>query len=307
MSSMSDPPRPSHPAPASPQRATRLLGLGAAAGLALAAAGLLTSSPESGDGLPAHAVAAVNGEIVRVEEYQRAVQALASDRREPLSEEDRRHVLKRLLDEELLVQRGLELGLARHDRRVRGDIVSAVIQSVVVRSEETSPDDEALRAFYEDNSDYFAQTGRSLVQQILVREKPVRSGEEARARAREAARRLRDGESFAAVDEALGDRQVAPVPRDYLPASKLREYLGPTATHTALRLAVGDVSQPIRSSSGYHVIQLVDREPGRTPPLDEIEEMVRAEWVRRAGDRALREYLGELHEQADVRVVQELP
>jgi parvulin-like peptidyl-prolyl isomerase len=307
MASMSHPPGSSPPGPTSPQRATQLLGLGAAAGLALAAAGLMTSGPESEEGLPPHAVAAVNGEILRVEEYDRAVQALAGDRREPLSEQDRRHVLKRLLDEELLVQRGLELGLARHDRRVRGDIVSAVIQSVVARSEETPPEDGALRAFYEENAEYFAQTGRSLVQQILVREKPVRSGEEARARAREAARRLRAGEPFAAVDEALGDPQVAPVPRDYLPASKLREYLGPTATHTALRLSVGEVSQPIRSSSGYHVIQIVDREPGRTPPLSEIENAVRAEWVRRAGDRALREYLEELRERADVRVVDELP
>jgi hypothetical protein len=164
---MSHPPGPGQPASSTQRRATRLLGLGATAGLALAAAGLLTSGPESGDALPTHAVAAVNGEILRVEEYERAVQALAGDRREPLTEADRRHVLKRLLDEELLVQRGLELGLARHDRRVRGDIVAAVIQTVVARSEETSPDADALRAFYEENADYFAQTGRTLVQQIL--------------------------------------------------------------------------------------------------------------------------------------------
>jgi parvulin-like peptidyl-prolyl isomerase len=285
---MSHPPGPGQPASSTQRRATRLLGLGATAGLALAAAGLLTSGPESGDALPTHAVAAVNGEILRVEEYERAVQALAGDRREPLTEADRRHVLKRLLDEELLVQRGLELGLARHDRRVRGDIVAAVIQTVVARSEETSPDADALRAFYEENADYFAQTGRTLVQQILVRARPARSDAEARDRAGEAARRLRAGEPFAVVDEALGDPQVAPVPRAHLPASKLREYLGPTAV-------------------GYHVIQIVAREPGRTPPLAEIEEAVRAEWVRRAGDRALREYLDELHDRADVRVVRELP
>jgi parvulin-like peptidyl-prolyl isomerase len=287
---MSHPPGPGQPASSTQRRATRLLGLGATAGLALAAAGLLTSGPESGDALPTHAVAAVNGEILRVEEYERAVQALAGDRREPLTEADRRHVLKRLLDEELLVQRGLELGLARHDRRVRGDIVAAVIQTVVARSEETSPDADALRAFYEENADYFAQTGRTLVQQILVRARPARSGE-----------------PFAVVDEALGDPQVAPVPRAHLPASKLREYLGPTATHAALGLSVGEVGNPVRSSVGYHVIQIVAREPGRTPPLAEIEEAVRAEWVRRAGDRALREYLDELHDRADVRVVRELP
>jgi parvulin-like peptidyl-prolyl isomerase len=105
------------------------------------------------------------------------------------------------------------------------------------------------------------------------------------------------------VDEALGDAQVAPVPRDYLPASKLREYLGPTATRRALELAPGEVSDPLRSATGYHVLRLVDRAPGRVPPFEEIEAEVRAEERRRAGDRALREYLDELRERADVRVV----
>ena len=288
------------------RRALALLGAGAALGLALAAVGLM-SAGSPGTDLPAGAVAAVNGEILRVAEYERAVAALASDRRDPIGEAEKRHVLDRLLDEELLVQRGLELGLARHDRRVRGNIVSAVIQVAVSQADSHEPSDAEIQEFYDENRDYFTHTGRSFVRQLLVRGRPKRSEEEADARALEASQRLRAGEDFAAVNERLGDSQIAPLPADYLPAQKLREYLGPTATRIALALEPGAVSDPVRSAMGRRVLQLVARRAGRVPLLSEIEDEVRAELRRRAGDRALRDYLDELRERADVRIVSELP
>jgi parvulin-like peptidyl-prolyl isomerase len=293
--------------PGAQRRAGRLLGLGAALGLLLACVGILREPPDVGAGLPEGAVASVNGVLVRRDAFERAVQALASDRRAPIGEAEKRHVLDRLVDEELLVQRGLELGLAQHDRRVRGDLVSAVIQAVVSQLEGDEPDDAEVAAFYAEQRDYFARSGRLHVQQILVRGPPARDEAEALARAEEAARRLRAGEDFDAVDAAVGDRQVAPPPADLLPATKLREYLGPTATRAAQELEPGAVSAPQRSGAGYHVLRLVAREPGVVPPLDEIREEVRAELRRRAGDRALRDYLAELRERAELELASELP
>ena len=290
----------------SERRSLALLAVGAVLGLAAAAVGLM-QDPAAGGGLPDHAIASVNGEVLRVEEYERAVQALASDRRSPIGPDEKRHVLNRLLDEELLVQRGLELGLARHDRRVRGDIVSAVIQVVVQQTESEEPTDAEVEAFYRDNRDYFARTGRLFVRQLLVRVADGRSEDEARRRADEAIARLRAGDDFHAVDEELGDRQVARLPADYLPAAKLREYVGPTATRTAMGLDPGEVSDPVRGASGFHVLELVDREDGRVPPLAEIEKEVRAELTRRAGDDGLRRYLDDLRERADVRIADTLP
>jgi parvulin-like peptidyl-prolyl isomerase len=292
---------------AAQRRARVLLALGAALGLALAGAGLMRGGTAPEGALPAGAVASVNGTPIRLEEFQRAVQALAADRRDPLVDADRRHVLDRLVDEELLVQRGLELGLARHDRRVRGDIVAAVIQSVVAESEANEPSDADLEAFYAESRDYFARSGRLTVRQILVRAEPVRTDEEARARAAEASARLRGGEAFLAVDEALGDPQVALLPADPLPLPTLREYIGPSAARAAAALAAGDVSEPVRGSAGYAVLVLVAREPGSVPPLAEVREEVRVEWRRRAGDTALRRYLDELRERADVRAADALP
>jgi parvulin-like peptidyl-prolyl isomerase len=281
-------------------RAVLWLALGAAAGIACAAIGLLVSGPRD-RALPANAAASVNDAVIRLEEYDRAVSAFASDRREPIGDAERRHVLDRMIEEELLVQRGLELGLARNDRRVRGDIVSAVIELVVSQAN-GEPSDGDVRAFYDDNRDYFARTERLLVQQVYVRAAPQRSEDEARARAEQAARRLRAGEPFERVQQELGDSEVAPVPRDLLPLAKLREYLGPTAARAAEQLDVGGTSDPQRSASGYHVLVLLDRSPGYAPPLADVADEVRAELRRRAGDSALRAYLDDLRSRADVRV-----
>ena len=78
-------------------RARWLLGLGAAAGLALAASSLLSAPGAGGPPLPEGSVARVNGTLIRSEDLQRLLAALASDRRTPLTDEDRRRVLDRLI------------------------------------------------------------------------------------------------------------------------------------------------------------------------------------------------------------------
>src|SRR5262249_53256001 len=161
---------------------------------------------------------------------------------------EKQHVLDRLIEEELLVQRGLELGLAQNDRRVRGDLVSAVIQAVVSESDSDEPDDSDVADFYAKNGDYFTRSGRPLVRSLLVRGPPTRDESEARARAADAVTRLRAGERFEQVEHELGDVPVAPTPADFLPAAKLREYLGPTAARVAEALAEGEVSEPLRGS-----------------------------------------------------------
>lgn len=291
--------------PAASRRPVWLLALGTALGVTLAASGLLQAS--DGTSLPDGAVARVNDAFIWRDDYQRLVAGLESDTREPADEATRRRVLDRMIDEELLVQRGLELGLPNVDRRVRADLTGALIASVARDAESREPDEDELETFYEANEDFFTQPGRLHVRQVFFRVRTQAEAGDALARAREARRRLEAGEPLARVRDELGDAEISPVPDAPLPAAKLREYVGPTVLRTALELREGEHSDPVRSGTGYHVIELVERQPDAVPPLAEIRDQVRAEWLRRAGDRALRDYLDELRERAEVRVAAELP
>ncbi len=285
-------------------RARALFALGATLGLALATGSLLLPGSGERSELPTNVVAAINGEAIRVQDYERALAALATDRRNEVGEVEKRRILDRLIEEELLIQHAIELGLMRSDRRVRADLVSALIQSVVSEATTLEATGAQIEAFYEENLDYFTQPGRVRTRQILVRLGESRSAEKALEHAREITRRLRAGEPFVEVKTELGDREVARLPDSLLPPMKLREYLGPTAARTVLALEPGAVSDPVRTAGGLRVLQVLEREAERTPPLREIRAEVLVEYRRQAGDRALRSYLDELRARAEIQIVE---
>jgi len=287
-------------------RGSVLLAIGAGAGIALAATGLVASGVTRGRGLPPGAVARVNGALLRADDYTRSLDALERDRRGGAEPADRRFVLDRLIDEELLVQRGLELGLARQDARVRRDLTAAVIDAVVTEHEDGTPSDADLEAFYRRERDFFARPGRLRVRQLWCRADTAADAPSAEARARAAAASLRAGEDFAGVRARLGDPEIAPLPDALLSPAKLLDHLGPTALRAALELEAGAVSDPVRSATGYHVLQVVEREAEWVPPREEIADEVLAEYRRRRGERALRAYLDGLRARADVEIAPSL-
>jgi hypothetical protein len=84
------------------------------------------------EALPNTVVAQVNHmNILRVE-YEKALTLLASEKRDPLTDNDRALVLERLIEEELLVQHGLSVGLMRSDRMLRVAMIESLIEGVTV-------------------------------------------------------------------------------------------------------------------------------------------------------------------------------
>jgi len=301
---------PDLPAPVSSRspgsrRGAVLLALGAGVGIVAAAVGLVGGAGRRA--LPAGAVARINGQLIAAEEYERVVAGLAFDRRDGVDPATRRQVLDRLIDEELLVERGLELGLARRDPRVRKDLTAAVIDAVVAESADRQPSEAELAAFSGERPDVLRRSGRLRVRQVWCRVATAADDAAALARARDAAARLRHAEDFAAVRDAVGDPELAPLPDALLPPAKLLDYLGPTALRAALALEPGAVSDPVRSRTGYHVLQLVERREDADLPLTAARPEVLAEFRRRSGERALRAYLDQLRRRGEIEVAPRLP
>ncbi len=288
-------------AQASP-RARQLLAVGAAAGLILAVAGIVRPGPRFDVDLPAGTAVVVGGAVIEQEAFERAVGLLAADSKNPIGDAERTHVLNRMIEEELLVQRARELGIDEHDRRVRSLLVSSMIDSIVADAQPEEPSRADVERFFEENSGYFARTGRIHVRPLRFAKRDGESEEAVRGRATAASESLRAGDAPATVEAELADPWIVPVPNGLLPATKLREYLGPTPTKRALTLETGGVSEPVKGGRTWYVLRMIDQDPARTPPLDEVESEVRVEMLRRAGDNALRSYLDQLRANADVRI-----
>lgn len=284
------------------RHARALLGIGAAAGLLLAVAGIVRPGPRFDANLPAGAAAVVEGTVIEEEAFERAVGLFAADSKNPIGEDDRRHVLDRMIEEELLVQRARELGIDEHDRRVRTLLVQAMIDAILADAQPSEPTRAELEEFHRENRGYFARTGRVHVRPLRFAKREGEDADGPKRRASEAAARLRADDDLAAVADELADAWIVPMPDGLLPPTKLREYLGPTPTLRAIELEAGDTSEPVPAGRSWFVLRMVDREPEISPPLDEVEGEVRSEMQRRAGDFALRSYLDGLRESAQVHV-----
>jgi hypothetical protein len=287
-----------------------LLFLGAAVGLGLAAIGLLESRGNA-TAIPANAAAVVGDRTIRIVDYRRVLAGVESDLRNPVDEAMRRRVLDRMIDEELLVQRALELGLAVIDRRVRGELTSGLIDSIVSEADADEPDDRAIARHYEENIDFFTRPGRLRAESLFFSSRrDAEPGTPSPAeRAALAVERLAEPDADAAferIESELADDQVSPIPNVLLPASKIRDYVGPTILRALEKLEVGRWSVPIENSGGFYVVRLLEREAPIVPRLEDVEPLVRQDLKRREGDRALRRYLDDLRSETAVSINDEV-
>lgn len=275
------------------------------AGALLAGAGIARSGQDS-SALPPGVVARVGNAAIPRAEYERTLLALARDRKTPLSPEDRGRALDRLIDEELLLQRALDLDLPRSDLRARRALIGALVDSIVVAEDAVEPTETELRRFYQANKDWFLGAELLHVEQIWFRADTPEEAAAAERRARAAYDRIVAGEPFEQVKAASGDPESPPLPAALLPASKLGELLGPTVLRTVLELPPNGVSSPVRSATGYHIVRVVERRQGEPPPFEEIRPQVLNEFRRRAADQALRNYLDELRAHARIVLAPDL-
>jgi parvulin-like peptidyl-prolyl isomerase len=264
--------------------ARALFGVGAALGLGLAlftALGPLDTGAGAGD----LAARVGDGGVSRAR-YERAVAALEADKRNPLTAADRARALDRLIDEELLVQRGIELGLPASEPSVRKAIVDAMVQFATVEGGSRAPTDAELRRFYDSRPDLFrSDPALRVAAAVLPAYDP--------ATASRLAQQLKGGSSFAAAAASVG-ATLLPIPDRPLSAAKLTDYAGPTVRDTALGLAPGETGGAVEGDGRLLMVQLLERQPGARAPFESVRADVEAAWRRVERDQALERYLAEL-------------
>lgn len=190
--------------------------------------------------------------------------------------------------QEALREQGLDLAQARllvRDRALEEEIRAEVTAGV-------APDDAELLAYYEENIEDFRQTRAS---HILVPQRDLAEDI--------------SGELQAAPTEEVGDL-FADLARQHSTDESNAQQGGDLGWFTsgqfvgefqeaAEELDVGEISDPVKTDFGYHVIHITGR---RTEPFsrarDEIEELVRGP----REDEAWRRWLEEAYSEAEVKV-----
>lgn len=295
-------PRTNSPPGDNSTRPLLVLAIGAVLGLVLVGFNLFGDASPDAEGVPHEAAAEVNGVIIQAAEFGAALERYAGSRGGVPDAADSNLVLDALIEEELLVQRARELGIDRNDRLVRDLMAKTVVEVVAIEAESKAPAAADVAAFYAGHAELFAPEPMVWIREIRFGTNNFRTNEQAADLAQKAVARLREGDEFDRVQRETGDRPEVPLPDRPLSEMELRRSLGSAAARHALTMEPGEVSDPVRGASGYHVLKLVAREVQPAPPLGEIEDQVRSEMRRRAHEGAIREYVAELRAHADIRL-----
>jgi hypothetical protein len=245
-------------------------------------------------------VALVNGvPIVRADyETARRLRRKEMDR-ELNAAEQRKRALAQVVDEELLVQRALELDLVRKDDTLRYQLRTAVEDAVVADALSTAGpvDEQQLEAHYREHAGEFLRSPRAMVERLFFRVAASDDARRARGRAEAVAARLAAGETFETVRTA-GDPPPQALPLALLPASALRIYLGAAAADRVFEMQEGQVSAPIGSPQGFQVLRVAKLEPRQLPPLAEVRALVEASYRKTFRAREVERYLEQLRRRA---------
>ena len=274
-----------------------LLAIGAAAGLAAALWGAL--GPPARDRVGNDVIATVNGVAIGRADYERALGSLVADKRSPLTPADSARVLANLVDEQLLVERGLDLGLGEQDIAVRKALIDAMIQFAVAGAAAREPDDGELRRYYAERPQLVQSDA-----ELRVRVVSFPSRDAARVEAMRQA--LLGGATFDAASRDAGAEPVA-VPDTLLPPGKLADYAGPAVRDAALAMTAGDVAGPLDVGGVPSFVLLVERTTPAAPPFEQVRDVVAEEWRRRQSEAALAQYIASLRRSAVIDYAPDAP
>lgn len=120
------------------------------------------------------------------------------------------------------------------------------------------------------------------------------------ARAQDLMRRARAGEDFVALAKKHSEGPSRDDGGDL--GYFRRGAMVPEFERTAFALKVGEVSEPVKTSFGYHLLKLEDRRKVAPKPFEEIREDLRERRLKDLMDQYTRSYVDELRRSSEVDV-----
>jgi hypothetical protein len=245
------------------RRSLVLLASGALIGLALAGYGLFTAKGTRSRNVPPEAVALVNQRQILRSDFMTQTQTEFTSPFAATTREQRKKVLAEMIDEELMVQRGLEIDLPSYDPDVRNALVAGVELEVSADVLAQQPTEAELRAYYAQHKDKYSTEGVMQLRDLLIRTDASHPAASALVAAEQAVASLHRGQPldvvikrFELVDSGRF-MDAGHVDTGDIFQFAVRAKLDDSLYAAALPLKDGETSDPVQESDGVHVIVMI--------------------------------------------------
>ena len=271
---------------------SKLLLLASIIGTLLAIYSIMDSN-KNYSSLPDNVAAVVNDKIIPSERYQTVIQLIKNDKRDDLTDIDRKMALERIIEEELLVQYAYQNGFLEADDLLRKSIVRSVVDSIAEQSISVIPNEKTLRDFYQDNLPLFTIDEQF---RIVILSSQNRSDINAGKII------WQDSYDIPLLMNEIGSIKKLEISSDFISKYRLGTLIGPLLRDVVLSLKLGETSEPLETIYGYSIVTLIDKKGRVIPDFKEINEIVLQEYKRRQRETILNDLLSDLKRQSDINI-----
>jgi hypothetical protein len=210
--------------------------------------------------------------------------------------EEMRGLVTAHIREEVLCREALAMGLDRDDTIVRRRLAQKMEFLTNDLAGAASPDEAAVRAFFEQNAARYAKPARVSFRHVYFSKEKRRDGFDAAAR--EALAALRNG----ANDETFGDAFLHGFDFAEREAQEVVALFGSEFAARVAALPAGEWSGPVASSYGLHVVRIDARGAAEPASFDAVRETVMRDFNEERRRTANREVFEKLRERYQVAV-----
>ncbi len=287
-----------------PRRSLLIYAVGAVLGLGLAGFALFTAKGTTVRSFPPEDVALVNGRQILRSDFRTQTQIEAGVPFDQTTAAQRRKVLNEMLEEELLVQRGLEVDLAASDPDVRAAMVAGVNLQVDADVIAQQPTAAELYAYYQRHLDKYSTDG---VMQVVDLAMPIGTGkiEDAVAKAQKASAEISGGAALPAVEAKYGLKDSGRIdPGDNFDFA-VKAKLGPDIYNAVKDLKAGQASAPVKQPDGLHVAVVKKRVASVKLDFAKAQDEVWQDYKKDARETNERANLKYLRSRADITLAPE--
>jgi hypothetical protein len=266
----------------------RWLVAGAIAGLLAAGYGMLRQDPSTG-ALPDNAIARVNETIISRDNYQRNLARVPSGKSGSPTTEEQARLIDGLVNEELLLQRGIELGMAESDSAVRTAILDSLVASITAEADAANPSEQVLEQHLRDNPERFSYVARMSVDGWQTDDESI---------AQSFANGLREAPEVPSIG---GIEAIPGLPAGLIPVEILSDHVGPGIAAAAANMPV-ESSAVFARRGRWIIIRITNTESAVITDLNSIRNQVLLHHRRELADGLLNSYLDDLRSRADIEV-----
>jgi len=215
-------------------------------------------------------IAKVNNAAITKEDFLKESKLVPEWAKQNFSTKDgKERFLEELIKKELIYQDAKNKGLDK-DKEILAQVEEfkkMTLLSLVLKKEieeKVQVSDEDAKDFYNKNQDKFKKGEEIKASHILV---------DMEKEAKDILARLKKGEDFAKLAMALSkDKGSAAKGGDL--GSFTRGRMVPEFEEAAFSLKPGEISAPLKTQFGYHIIKVIERKEGNMVPFEEAKETV---------------------------------